>query len=105
MFNTIEISDQEDTTSVGFPDLTKEIPFRLAPNPASDRVRIIFDSDQILFAEKQISLINNMGQEVFRERSSNKRLDIDLTSLAGGIYYVRVRSEGQQWLSKLIHRK
>lgn len=104
MFNTIEISDQEDTTSVGFRDLTQDIPFRLAPNPASDRVRIIFDSDQILFTEKQISLINNMGQEVLRVSTSNKRWDIDLTSLAGGIYYVRVRSEGQQWLSKLIHR-
>ncbi|MEM6800276.1 MAG: FG-GAP-like repeat-containing protein [Bacteroidota bacterium] len=104
LFNTIEFSDEEDTTQVGFPDLTQEIPFRLAPNPASDRVRIFFDSDDILFAEKEVSLINQMGQSIFNQKTSSKRMDIDLTPFASGIYYIRLRTKGQEWLSKLVHR-
>ena len=104
MYNTVEFEEPDDSTNVGFPDLTQDLPFRLAPNPAADRVRVLFDSYDIIFEQKEVSLLNQLGQEVFRRSSTASQLSIDLSRFPTGLYYVKVRMKDQDWVSKLVHR-
>ena len=73
------------------------------PNPANNQLRIEFDSNEsgkgsisILDMSGKIVLINNLS--VF----GNNSVNLNISSLANGLYLVRIKTENGQSLSKLV---
>jgi hypothetical protein len=69
--------------------------FRCYPNPASSRINFEFD-EAILLIEKQLTLVNTLGQEVMREAIPGVMLaySFNIASLPAGTYFVRLEGPG-----------
>ncbi len=73
------------------------------PNPASDR----FTLDMNLVATEQVNveLVNSIGQVVYNQNegsvSGSRKLNIDLSNQADGLYFVRVNIGGETRTMKL----
>lgn len=61
--------------------------FRVFPNPASDRFHVDF---QGLIGDKDVTLVNSLGQIVLQQRTNLAQLEIDGTALESGLYFVHV---------------
>ncbi|MEL7339744.1 MAG: T9SS type A sorting domain-containing protein, partial [Bacteroidota bacterium] len=74
----------------------------LAPNPADQMVSILVQSgsEQAI----QLSVMNSLGQEVYREQMLQGRKQLDLQSWSAGIYYVRVENDFASTIKKLVIR-
>ncbi|MEL6588664.1 MAG: discoidin domain-containing protein, partial [Bacteroidota bacterium] len=74
----------------------------LAPNPADQMVSILVQSgsEQVI----QLSVMNALGQEVYREQIAQGRKQLDLQSWSAGIYYVRVENDFASTVKKLVVR-
>ncbi|AZQ44783.1 T9SS type A sorting domain-containing protein [Nonlabens ponticola] len=88
------------TTSV---DTQKPESMRLINNPVKDGTLKI----QILNAQSltmNVVIINSLGKEVYRaQRSLNKQAQLfDVSTLASGIYFLRVNTESSNFVKKLI---
>lgn len=59
--------------------------FDIYPNPASEYVTIK-NAEPI----GQLSIINSMGTQVFRESYASSQAKVDVSHLASGIYYIRI---------------
>ncbi|MDX2248169.1 MAG: M43 family zinc metalloprotease [Bacteroidia bacterium] len=75
----------------------------LTPNPAKDKVTLTYEA--LKGGETQVSLIDISGRELFRESFNAligvNHFPISLTSLAAGIYFVRLRQETGEVVKKL----
>lgn len=80
------------------PDHKSEI-FQVFPNPASDYFRMIFTTNTS--DDKHLTLLNMGGEKVLSKKSCAKHFRINTTSLADGIYYLRVRYNGNIYEQKL----
>ncbi len=70
------------------------------PNPATDMLYINTD---IAFSNAVLSITDCMGKEVITANNvTGSRYDVNLQSLASGVYFVRINNNGQQFLRKLI---
>lgn len=77
------------------------IDFSLYPNPAEKTVRINFDN--ALNGLSLIELLDINGRKVTTiEHQIGKGVDMDLSSLSKGLYFVRVNSETESIVKKLI---
>lgn len=72
----------------------------LAPNPASDRVKI----SGLSSGSNHITLSNAVGKQLWSVSVQGQgEYDIDLTGMAGGIYFIHIRNEyGQQEVLRLV---
>jgi hypothetical protein len=85
-----EINSTRNITSNNFltNSVTIENPsFRIAPNPASNKVSISFDYIEL---DKKIDVINLNGAVVKSMTTGEKDLILDLNGIAGGHYIIRV---------------
>jgi|GEM_PF-4043099 len=74
-------------------------PFQLAPNPASDFVRIKSSSN----LSYSVRLISSMGIELrFTENSDGSESQFDLQGLDQGLYFLEIRSGNERVVEKLI---
>jgi hypothetical protein len=89
-------------TSAQLTPFSDEIDIRLYPNPTSKSVAI--DLGKLLI-QVDISLVNSSGQLIKNMSFTNSRvIDVDVTTLASGLYYLAISSEdkiiGYQKISK-----
>jgi hypothetical protein len=73
------------------------------PNPATGRTRVILPQSGSLLTTLEV--YNVMGQSVLADQDVSGKLnylDIDLTSMKKGIYFVRVRQDNNVYEAKLI---
>jgi hypothetical protein len=71
---------------------------RLYPNPASDQIYLEFSRT----GSRDVEIYSVTGQLMHREEFIGNFCKIVLTSFRPGIYYLRVRSDGLVWSSKMI---
>jgi hypothetical protein len=76
-------------TTVGVTGNTAELNLRLYPNPATTMVSVRMDDPASLGAV--LDVYNQVGQKVMSQRVTELTLQMDVSSLAGGVYFVRLR--------------
>ncbi len=57
------------------------------PNPTKGTLKIVVPENLI---ESSIEIFNSIGESIYRSKINEKRIDIDLSEKASGIYFVRV---------------
>ncbi|MCB0400691.1 MAG: T9SS type A sorting domain-containing protein [Flavobacteriales bacterium] len=83
-------------------DLANDVmPFTLSPNPATNQVLIDLGANP-LNEESSVSLMDGRGQLVKQIRPKQTITQLDVTGLAGGIYFVRFTSPAGSSIKKLI---
>ncbi|MFY0645105.1 MAG: T9SS type A sorting domain-containing protein [Bacteroidia bacterium] len=74
--------------SVGVDPISISSMFEVSPVPADDVLNIVNNSGQ----DQEISLINNLGQTALTSFvSTNTAVDLDISELSAGVYFVRTR--------------
>lgn len=66
-----------------------ELKFKLYPNPAESVVIIENPSTE----KAEVSLFNSLGQKVLKVNSENAKIQLDISELPSGMYYVRICSQ------------
>lgn len=66
--------------------------FDLFPNPAKNRINLDFKHIQ---ADREITILDAIGKELQRWSSSETQLELDLSNLKNGFYFVRVYANGE----------
>ena len=85
---------------------SKETTIRLYPNPATDKINIIFDSQTS--EEAEISLISILGNKVSEKKYQinygNNKVSINISSLPKGTYYIKVtmQKSNERFIRKII---
>lgn len=92
---------QDTTTTALEPILPQQLTVQIFPNPASGEVRLVFEGPNA-GKEKEIDLVNVMGQALLRRQTQAEELRLDLSAFAEGIYYLRIRTEQRQQVEKLL---
>jgi hypothetical protein len=73
---------------------------RMYPNPAKDRLVV-----ENLSGSNYLSIVNMMGQEVYKTSTSDMSIVLDLSSLNNGIYLINVTNEnGKRMVERFIKR-
>ena len=75
---------------------------RLFPNPARDQVVLDYTGNQSL---EQLTIVDSNGRiimEIALNDFDNKNLSIDTSTFASGIYFVRVQSESNTSIKRLL---
>jgi len=86
-----------DSSGLGIVN-SESLLFTLYPNPTPDNVTIEFAS----YSQKQVILMNAVGQQVDQFYVS-KRTTIDLSSMASGVYFVKViGNEGRTTIKRIV---
>lgn len=77
------------------------IAFSVYPNPVADYLHIKMNQGQL--AQYQLEIFNSEGRVVVREQGSEANLiEVDVSNLAAGQYYVRVYAGSEQGYSKIL---
>ncbi|MBC8465651.1 T9SS type A sorting domain-containing protein [bacterium] len=92
--NPGEINEACDTLSIHDKSFRMEI--AISPNPASTHITIESPS------QGQVSIINLQGQELIRQKITEPKAMIDISTLPNGIYFVRVTGEKAVKIGKFI---
>jgi hypothetical protein len=77
--------------------------FSVSPNPATKKVVVSFSRP--LPSAGMVVITNVLGQNALPPIHLSKgegRKEIDISELARGVYFVRVRSEEKQWVEKIV---
>lgn len=83
--------------------LTDDDSFTLLTNPVKDgMLQIRFD--KLSKPNVTISIINSLGNQVYSKQTnvSAQLLDLDISRLASGIYFIRVNTSSSNLVKKLI---
>src|SRR6185369_6097345 len=84
-----DIGAYEFPTTIGFDHIPADKNFICYPNPFSDRLKLILNSN----SEAEISIYNSQGAIKLRQ-SFMKSIELDTENLTPGIYFYSVRSGG-----------
>src|SRR5690606_12216335 len=66
---------------------------KIYPNPTN---AVFYISSSIPITE--VSIFNNMGQEIINSIDKNGVRNIDVSTLASGIYFMRLKNESESWI-------
>ena len=84
---------QEETSSVEIVESTK-VNFKLYPVPADDFITVEFESNRNF----TISIIDIQGREVLKQKGSNSKTLLDISSLARGNYICSVNGKSKSFV-------
>jgi hypothetical protein len=83
---TIFIYEKEEVVAV---DLGQAVTLSVYPNPASDYIRVELNE----VVEGKVNVYNVVGTRVLQKQIDSENMQIDLTSLNPGMYFISVGSE------------
>lgn len=72
--------------------------FKLYPNPTSNLVHLSFNEK----ATKTIRIVDLLGNDILKQVSNKKEIDIDVSTYPKGIYFINVDSEKGSATQKII---
>jgi hypothetical protein len=72
---------------------------KIIPNPASTTITIKQPGTSSKFL---ISIFNLNGQEMMKQQASGSDTDLDISTLPGGVYFVRIVDEGSVLVGKFV---
>lgn len=84
--------------NVGIKELNQQI--SLYPNPVTDILKLEFNSAY----PGEIIILNLLGQSILSRKVSNKTMEIDLTDLKRGVYFLEIKM-GEKRLTKKFIKK
>ncbi len=92
-------SDTVSFTVIGIEEISNEF-FSIYPNPSSGIINVKFDIDNV----EEITIVNALGKTVLNKNieSINNFIKLDLSKYTDGIYYLKVTTNKNQYLNKLI---
>jgi hypothetical protein len=92
-------------TVEGIPDITKDNPFGVYPNPARETITISFR--KTLVNPVYIDIVNTLGQEVISMKMDSyiHSFPVNISHLPSGIYTVKVTSAAESSSSRFVHEK
>ncbi len=90
-------------TTVATTGNSGELSLRMYPNPATTMVSVRMDNNAAL--GDLLDVYNQVGQKVMSQRVTDLTLQMDLSSLAGGVYFVRLRGGHAPGSVKLVKIK
>lgn len=87
--------------SVGDIDINNTL--NVYPNPAKDHVNLIL-SIQKKYENTTYSIVNSLGQTVLEGKKSfvSNKLDIDISSIPAGLYFIQIHADQSFYSKKLI---
>ncbi len=85
------ISDVKDSSSL-----------RLYPNPTYGTFKIALPYADNVFVEHYIKIVDEKGSVVFEETSRMNNIDVDLSHLACGVYYVAATNGAHRFTAKVV---
>ncbi len=92
-------SDTVNVVGVGI-EVIENSSFSIYPNPSNGQLTVEFDDQEI----KSVEVINLLGETVFNRTVNNQehKIEMDITNLAEGVYYIRLNAQHDKYLQKLI---
>jgi len=69
---------------------------QLAPNPSHDVIQLSLPTEQII----EIEILDIFGRTITSFESNSHSPKINVSSLKGGVYFVRIKTQGNQVLVK-----
>lgn len=72
---------------------------KVYPNPANNRLYLECDPRSAI---DEITILNTLGQELYRLLRPAPRQEIDISTLSGGVYFLKAKSNGAQAAVKLV---
>ncbi len=100
--DNINISASMITTAVK-PNLTEASLFEVYPNPASEKLNIVFNSQ--LENVKAIVIRDNLGRVIFENRKNillNTIQTIDVSAFTKGLYFISIESNKKTFTKKVV---
>jgi hypothetical protein len=92
---------QEKLSFVSAPENESRLLLRIYPNPASDRISLLFDRP----GESEINIIDITGRTVHSTRYDSggfTNLSLDISSLKSGLYFMQVQVGGESSVLRFI---
>ena len=96
---TVVDGSQPPGTTVGINEANSESQINISPNPFTDQTIITFNKEQ---KNTSIKVMNVLGECIQQLTTNNKQLILDMSSLAKGIYFVRIEDENRNVVNKKI---
>lgn len=86
---------------LGIEEVALERNLSIYPNPASDFISVELKNSQVI---TEVSLLNNLGQVMtsVSNNGSTSKMNIDVSGMATGLYFVKVNTENASVTKKLI---
>ncbi|WP_421751852.1 DUF5689 domain-containing protein [Croceimicrobium sp.] len=94
-----DVGSPGDQSPIGLDEILSES-LTLYPNPSNGVFTIASGNTQ----EKSIQIMDLNGALIYSKLSTDKELQVDLTNLAAGIYLVKVKTEDQEVIRKMVLR-
>lgn len=84
------------------------VEFNIAPNPASTNFKIYLSSEQVL-GEVEIEIFDATGSLIFSENPSisfnSLTKNISISDWDAGVYIIRIKMQGQEFVKKIVINK
>jgi hypothetical protein len=96
MTNTV--SNYIGCTPASVANVVNENPIEVYPNPATDVLILKLNGSDY----KTLSIYNSMGTELMRSAIINPSTNIDISSLAPGVYYIRLNGSESSIARKFV---
>lgn len=74
------------------------------PNPASSFINLVLNTNEDL-KQATVELFDISGRKISSEKINTKAINIDVSSLDNGMYYIVVENDGRQYKDKIIISK
>ena len=87
---------------VSIPEFYINNDIKLYPNPVSDKLIIEFDNQNISY---NLEIINTTGQVILNKKITNSVEQVDLSGQSAGVYFVKLQSENNTIVKKVIKQK
>ncbi|NOX47066.1 MAG: T9SS type A sorting domain-containing protein [Chlorobi bacterium] len=89
-------------TAVPEIDFSKSNSFEIYPNPARGFIKLVFTNEENSF--KKISVFNSTGKLVKRTQSEDLELEIDISDIPKGLYFIGLQDGKRTGFQKFIKR-
>ena len=84
------------------PIANSQQPIDIFPNPATNSVTISIDNSQFTIHNSQLSLLDLYGRAAYNNHVDRNEVTIDVSNLPKGIYLVKLETDGNSVVKKLI---
>ncbi len=71
---------------------------KLFPNPANDKMNIVFDDNE----EYRIRIFDNLGRLIYESKPEKSYINLDLKNFNDGVYYISAKSENKNLKSRFV---
>ncbi|MEI6576601.1 MAG: C10 family peptidase [Bacteroidota bacterium] len=90
------------TTSVGIPELANGGNIGVYPNPAKDKVQVVFGKD--FFVNTKLSIVDLEGRKIKESLAVNPQTSVSLDGVAPGVYSLVIENNQQRFVKRLVVR-